>query len=147
MKADSYLYLMDTGLVGACFPQVFEELQPEPDQLFIPRRHQGDGYSNIVTFGKGVVKRYATKFDKKVMKMDTLSLERGKAAGIVRPIKEFGRLRPMPERWGYCEYVRAEVVYRTRLRSSAAFSGTGTSTITSSSMIGQMATARAKTRS
>jgi len=107
VRADAYVYLLDTTTVGKTFPQKFANFSKlgfyelaSPEQL--PFSYKQSPSSNICAFGRGVVERYKTNFDTNVSKVDGLAFEAGSAVRGMKQLTAFAdnvtELSPRVER-------------------------------------------------
>lgn len=102
VRANSYLYLLDSMTVGKDFPRIFDSMTywKPYDFATCPRP-----CSNICAFGRGVVERYKENFDVNLSKLDGNHLEHSKRGRPVRgvfPMDHFAdrvwQLRPREKR-------------------------------------------------
>jgi len=86
IRADAYVYILDTTTVGKRFPQKFANFSKldlyELTRPPIPA-------SNVCAFGRGVVERYKTNFDTHVSKVDGLAFELGSDVKGVKQLTAF----------------------------------------------------------
>jgi len=86
IRADAYVYILDTTTVGKTFPQKFANFSKlryyELARPPIPA-------SNVCAFGRGVVERYKTNFDTNVSKVDGLAFELGSSVKGVKQLTAF----------------------------------------------------------
>mmetsp|Transcript_102471 Transcript_102471/g.182030 ORF Transcript_102471/g.182030 Transcript_102471/m.182030 type:complete len:325 (+) Transcript_102471:76-1050(+) len=86
VRADVYVYILDTSTVGKKFPQKFANFSK---LKFYELARPPPPCSNVCAFGRGVVERYKNNFDKNVSKIDGLSFEWGFAVNGVQQLSAF----------------------------------------------------------
>jgi len=89
VKAQAYLYLLDTTTVGVGFPEKFEALSTVNRVGHDEYRSPPIPSSNICVFGHGVVENYKTNFDVFLSKQDGIWFEQGHAPRGVRRLDKF----------------------------------------------------------
>jgi len=89
VRAQAYLYLLDTVTVGVGFPEKFEALSTVNRVGYEEYRAPPIPSSNICLFGHGVVENYKKNFDVILSKQDGLWFEQGHAPRGVRRLDKF----------------------------------------------------------
>ncbi|CAK9018865.1 unnamed protein product [Durusdinium trenchii] len=91
VRAQAYMYLLDTVTVGVGFPEKFENFSTVHRVGYHEYRASPFPSSNICLFGHGVVESYRSNFDTALAKQDGLWFESGHAPRGVRQLDKFAR--------------------------------------------------------
>ncbi|CAJ1441746.1 unnamed protein product [Effrenium voratum] len=86
IRAEAYMYMLDTSTVGAGFPFKFTAMARTEHKEF---RSSPRPASNVGVFGRGVVEAYGRNFDTALTKQDGLEFEYGHNPHGVHQLEEF----------------------------------------------------------
>ncbi|CAJ1362515.1 unnamed protein product [Effrenium voratum] len=89
VRAQAYLYLLDTTTVGIAFPEKFHNFSTVERVGYWEYRAPPIPGSNICLFGRGVVESYQTNFDTALAKQEGLLFEHGHSPHGVHQLQLF----------------------------------------------------------